>query len=562
MAGRTLFRLRKAAVCGLVLCFADLMTRAEDLGEIDVVLIGGQSNATGQGMMANLPSGYALPEGALMFHSALLKSGKEPNQWHALVQASESPDRFGPELGFAETWTTLHPERKLAFIKHAISGSNLYQQWKPDPKQPGPYLKTFLQTAQAGLAGLEKQGYRPRVRAMLWQQGESDANVEGAGSPADHYDENLKALVAIVRNQLNAPEMIFVYGLVLPRAEARFLGRDMVRQAQRDCDEDSGSPSAIFGALAVGGDDLSLRKDDPHTRYPEDTIHFGTAGMLELGRRFARRLDEGLKVPRFRAQRVHPIPAFRRAELELKPFYKKMYSIHGMAIVASGRVRDEALLETAYLMHQTLGPRPEIFAAINAAKTKMTVMAYDERTTDVPEHAHLKPKSYWDRRARGLGANRESRTTSCAEENMLCFKGDPYFEENIMIHEFAHTVQDIAMTTLEPGFDEKIQAAFKAARAEGKWGAPSYAGTNFREYWSEAVQSWFNNNRENDNQHNEINTRAELKAYDPAIAALVQEVYSNAPWTYTRPWDRPPEARAHLQFLNREELPPFQWAEK
>ena len=43
---------------------------------------------------------------------------------------------------------------------------------------------------------------------------------------------------------------------------------------------------------------------------------------------------------------------------------------------------------------------------------------------------------------------------------------------------------------------------------------------NDREYFAEGVQSWFDNNREPDHDHNHVNTRAELIEYDPALAAL------------------------------------------
>ena len=128
-----------------------------------------------------------------------------------------------------------------------------------------------------------------------------------------------------------------------------------------------------------------------------------------------------------------------------------------------------------------------------------------------------------------------------------------------MIHEFAHTVHLIALNSLDPGFEPRLKAAYKKARKEGKWDDPAYAGVNFSEYWAEGVQNWFNNNRENDNQHNEINTRAEMLEYDAGLSELVREVYGEREWTYTKPWDRPESERAHLRFLARKDLPAFRW---
>ena len=45
---------------------------------------------------------------------------------------------------------------------------------------------------------------------------------------------------------------------------------------------------------------------------------------------------------------------------------------------------------------------------------------------------------------------------------------------------------------------------------------------NHHEYFAEGVQSWFDNNRENDHDHNHVNTRAELLA---AILRHVERAY-------------------------------------
>jgi hypothetical protein len=71
---------------------------------IDIYLIAGQSNATGQGYTKNLPSSFAVDTRVQIYHSADIISGAAPNTWIPLRHASEAPDaagdRFGPELGF------------------------------------------------------------------------------------------------------------------------------------------------------------------------------------------------------------------------------------------------------------------------------------------------------------------------------------------------------------------------------------------------------------------------------------------------------------------------------
>jgi cyclophilin family peptidyl-prolyl cis-trans isomerase len=195
-----------------------------------------------------------------------------------------------------------------------------------------------------------------------------------------------------------------------------------------------------------------------------------------------------------------------------------------------------------------------------SSRVRLAVMAWNEFTTDIPEHADLKSKVFWDRRARGLGATRARPAVSCAEENLLCYPGDPYSTENILIHEFAHTIHQMGLRQLDPTFDERLKAAFEKATERGLWQG-TYAGSNRAEYWAEGVQDWFDNNRENDSLHNHVNTRAELKEYDPELAALCAEVLGDRPWRYTKPAERDAAGRAHLAGFDSEQAPRFVWRE-
>jgi hypothetical protein len=276
-------------------------TVAVPANEVEVFLIGGQSNATGQGYLRNLPAGTTFDQRVMLFHSGRphLNSGGEPNAWIPLRQASESPDRFGPEIGFGNRIQQLLPNRRIALIKHAHSGTNLFAQWNPganatDRAQWGPQFTIFVDTVEGGLAGLRAQGYQPVVRGMIWQQGENDAN---GGPNSENYGRNLAHFIQRVREQFNAPNMVFVYGYVLPPQTApQYRGRDAVRQGEHDVDQNSGSPLAVQGAFVVPTDDLSHRADDPGMtgNLQNDHLHFGTSGMLELGRRMADRIYEGL----------------------------------------------------------------------------------------------------------------------------------------------------------------------------------------------------------------------------------------------------------------------------
>ncbi|MCP4951013.1 MAG: hypothetical protein GY922_04110, partial [Proteobacteria bacterium] len=145
------------------------------------------------------------------------------------------------------------------------------------------------------------------------------------------------------------------------------------------------------------------------------------------------------------AQKVTPVPTEIREQFKLDPFYQKYIDAQGLPIVGSEVVSDAALLEAAWIVNRMIGHRPEILAAMASNNTRLAVMAYSEFTTDVPEHRHLTPRVFWDRRARGLGATDSAPAVSCAEENLLEHPNDPYFEECICIHEFAHAIHQMGM---------------------------------------------------------------------------------------------------------------------
>lgn len=255
---------------------------------------------------------------------------------------------------------------------------------------------------------------------------------------------------------------------------------------------------------------------------------------------------------------VMVLPESVRTSFHLAPSYQKYLPVGGLPVVGSSQVSDHAMREAAWLVERLLGGRPDILQAMAANQTRFAVMAWNEFTTDIPEHAALTPKVFWDRRARGLGATPQAPAVSCAEENLLAFPGDPYPTENIGIHEFAHAIHEMGLGTVDPTFDPRLRAAFHSATNRGLW-AGTYAGSNRHEYWAEAVQSWFDDNRQNDALHNHVNTRAELKSYDPGVAALCLEVFGDGAWRYRRPMLRPARDRRHLAGFDPARSPRFEW---
>jgi hypothetical protein len=238
----------------------------------------------------------------MLYHSPGIVSGAAARTWLPLRPASEGTDgcnlglRFGPELGFGNAIRGYSPDRSIHVIKHATSNTGLAVDWSPgnnanDSAHFGPEFQTFVATVDGGLSALKALGRNPVIRAMLWQQGERD--VDMGGDAALNYGKNLQAFIARVREQWSAPNMLFVYGYIYP-ASNHGTARDQVRKGQADVDQDSGTPLATRGAFLVSSDTLSLRAQDPGTCYPNDKIHFGTQGQLDLGRLMADKVQQRL----------------------------------------------------------------------------------------------------------------------------------------------------------------------------------------------------------------------------------------------------------------------------
>ncbi len=262
-----------------------------------------------------------------------------------------------------------------------------------------------------------------------------------------------------------------------------------------------------------------------------------------------------------------PVQAFRVGGLPA--FYTQQASAGGFPVVASAKVNAYALKEAVYIIDMMLARRPDVREAMIKSGARLSILAYDEFTTDQPEWAWLaeepeagfegiSARDYRDARARGMGGSTTDPYCSCAEENLLAYDGDPYSTENILIHEFAHNIHLRGMNNVDPSFDKRVKTAYDAAMKAGLW-TGKYASVNHYEYFAEGVQSWFDNNRENDHDHNHVNTRVELVEYDPGLAALCREVFGDTILKYTKPQTR---LTGHLEGYDPSKAPKFTWPER
>ena len=94
-----------------------------------------------------------------------------------------------------------------------------------------------------------------------------------------------------------------------------------------------------------------------------------------------------------------------------------------------------------------------------------------------------------------------------------------------------HAVEGIALQTRYASLHAQFEAAY--ANRGTLWNN-TYAATNFYEYFAETAQSFFNDNASGppggDGIHNDIDTRAELQAYDPTAYNLLLQIFGDTSW--------------------------------
>ena len=260
---------------------------------------------------------------------------------------------------------------------------------------------------------------------------------------------------------------------------------------------------------------------------------------------------------------------FNKAKDGLPAFYTQRLSAHGFPIVASAKVNPYALKEAAFLVDKMLEKRPDVREAMIKSGARMCVMAHHEYTTELPEFGFLLSEKledfpelttmeFWDARARGLGGSETDPLCTVAEENVLGYPGDPYAKECILIHEFAHNMHLRGMLNVDSTFDARLKATYEAAMKAGLWKG-KYASLNHHEYFAEGVQSWFDDNRVNDHDHNHVHLRSQLIEYDPGLAAICREVYGDTKLTYTKPATR---LTGHMAGYDPSTAPTFEWPER
>lgn len=181
---------------------------------------------------------------------------------------------FGPEMGLVRTLTSKQ-STPLAVLKTAFSGTSVAGDWNVDlPGKADPCYRAMVDEARAALLAAKEKGVTLRPRALVWVQGESDANAKD--SPV--YAANLAMMLNRLRSDLVAPELILLLGVNTRFGNGNNKFMPVIVEAQHEVAQTLARARYVDTA---GAETL-----------PPSHTHFTAQGTLEIGRRYAEALLE------------------------------------------------------------------------------------------------------------------------------------------------------------------------------------------------------------------------------------------------------------------------------
>jgi hypothetical protein len=191
-------------------------------------------------------------------------------------------------------------------------------------------------------------------------------------------------------------------------------------------------------------------------------------------------------------------------------------------IVATGsKVVDEAIVRYCRLLTEMFSNQ-SIHQAVLADKMWFTMISQSEQLSSLPQ-INKQYGTSLNARTRGLGA---LTPTICAEDSIMCMKGDPWKGDCICPHETGHTLYSSGIQKV-PELSKRLTAITNSARSSGRL-ANAYVWQDGDEsgMMSWGTQAWYNCaiNGTNGAYHTDINTRAELQKELPDFYQFLSEI--------------------------------------
>lgn len=240
------------------------------------------------------------------------------------------------------------------------------------------------------------------------------------------------------------------------------------------------------------------------------------------------------------------------ANVPITSFYTKTRTTKsGIVVKSDDGVSDAALNKTAEIVDAELGLAQSngIARAMVEHGNAVAVYGNHEMPNLLPEQRYGFDKTMYAAEGYG-GYPGDGFVSSISEKNVMRTTGDPdpanntaYTDESVLVHEFAHAIK---LGGLDQMADQTLANTFYAAYAHAKqaglW-ANTYSYQNSDEFFATMATIWFNVMSESgdgsyDGTRSPINTRDELKAYDPVTYDALAQIFPAT--TLPSPWQSTP----------------------
>lgn len=238
--------------------------------DVPLFLFSGQSNMV---CLGSTVSGLPSEDQKKTYENIKIdnRSDNAKQSWSTLKPGfGADANHFGPELYFGKVLADSLPDKKIAFIKDASSGTYLGQQggWLPPSSGgPGTLYKNMMTHIDNALKtfnnAFDTSIYAPRWAGFIWLQGEFDGWNDQ--SLAKKYEVNLTNLIKDIRTKAEDDSMPAIIPMI---SGSMWQYKDIVRAAE----------VAVTKTL-VNTDTM----DTEGFALSSDNIHFNAQSQIKIG---------------------------------------------------------------------------------------------------------------------------------------------------------------------------------------------------------------------------------------------------------------------------------------
>ncbi|XP_046578366.1 uncharacterized protein LOC124286086 [Haliotis rubra] len=181
---------------------------------------------------------------------------------------------------------------------------------------------------------------------------------------------------------------------------------------------------------------------------------------------------------------------------------------HWVEVAASPKTTETGHYEAALIVSKMTRHMPSaVFAKLSSGGSVgvftrsegLTIYPEYYRLKDTPEcrgscSGHCSASCTFDGRKWTNVAGAGGARAVILDDNVMCTSRDPYYHhENILVHEFTHTIHHHALDSTHYA---QINAAYNHAKSANLWVHSAYAMANYEEYFAEGATAYFNVNQE------------------------------------------------------------------